>query len=241
MKTKIINVVLFITWFCWGFGPSQAMAQEKFDKLELTNGTVYENVTVTGSNPDGLRITHSKGVAKAPFALLSEDIQKKSAYDKEKAEAFIAAEKERNDKAWEQKWGKKEEPKVESPAAAARTVEKPKTALEEYHDRTLVARTKTRLQALPTGFHNPNGVGLIYEPEASDPLWQLEYDAAKVLNVHIGKQRRMDAHSLMSGKEGYSYANGRWSPENPFESRRWQETQETRKLRQQWLEMQGKQ
>lgn len=48
-----------------------ALAQPThYPTLTLTDGTRYRGATVTTIQPDGLRITHSEGVAKMPYEAL---------------------------------------------------------------------------------------------------------------------------------------------------------------------------
>lgn len=60
-------------------------ATPKGMEIVTTNGTKYENVTVTLVEPDGISISHEAGVAKVLFTDLSEANRAKYGYDPEKA------------------------------------------------------------------------------------------------------------------------------------------------------------
>jgi len=71
--------------------------------LTTVNGQRFEGVEVLKQDPDGLLFRHSKGMAKVPFADLSEEVQKRFNYKPEAAAAFVKehldAEKEAKAKA----------------------------------------------------------------------------------------------------------------------------------------------
>jgi hypothetical protein len=55
------------------------------------DGKTYKHAKITAVDPDGLRITHSTGVTKAPFDNLPDDIQKQYHYDPAKVAAWRRA------------------------------------------------------------------------------------------------------------------------------------------------------
>jgi flagellar basal body rod protein FlgC len=57
------------------------------DDWKTTDGKVYQNVQVVGSNPEAVTILHQDGGASVPLANLPADIQKRFNYDPAKAEA----------------------------------------------------------------------------------------------------------------------------------------------------------
>lgn len=61
------------------------------EDLTLADGTVYKNITVTKTDPDGLRIIHSDGGGKVLFTQLPEAIQKKYHYDPVAAQKYTEA------------------------------------------------------------------------------------------------------------------------------------------------------
>lgn len=71
--------------------------------LTTVNGETFNEVKVLKHDPDGLMFRHAKGIAKIPFANLSEEVQKRYEYKPEAAAAFVKehvdAEKEAKAKA----------------------------------------------------------------------------------------------------------------------------------------------
>jgi hypothetical protein len=71
--------------------------------LTTLKGRTFEQVEVLKHDPDGLMFRHAKGMAKVPFADLSEEVQKRFNYKPETAAAFVKehvdAEKEAKAKA----------------------------------------------------------------------------------------------------------------------------------------------
>ena len=57
--------------------------------LKTERGKSYRGCKVRKVDPDGLTVSHSQGIAKIAFTELSEAVQKRHGYDKEKSEAFI--------------------------------------------------------------------------------------------------------------------------------------------------------
>jgi hypothetical protein len=70
---------------------SQATQQTDRVDITLRSGETYQNCKVTKTEPDGITVMHSKGIAKLPFSNLPEDYQKKYNYDPEKATAYAQA------------------------------------------------------------------------------------------------------------------------------------------------------
>jgi tetrahydromethanopterin S-methyltransferase subunit G len=56
--------------------------------ITTRDGTTYHNVEVTGVDADGIRVMHSKGVAKLRFEELPEPLQKQYHYDAAKVGAY---------------------------------------------------------------------------------------------------------------------------------------------------------
>jgi hypothetical protein len=56
--------------------------------ITTRNGATYHSATVTGVDPDGIRVTHSTGVAKLRFEDLPEALQKQYHYDPSKVAAY---------------------------------------------------------------------------------------------------------------------------------------------------------
>ena len=56
--------------------------------ITTRDGTIYRNAQVTGVDPDGIRVTHSTGVAKLRFEDLPEALQKQYHYDAAKVAAY---------------------------------------------------------------------------------------------------------------------------------------------------------
>jgi hypothetical protein len=73
------------------------------ESLTTVNGETFHKVKVLKHDPDGLMFRHAKGIAKIPFANLSEEVQKRYEYKPEAAAAFVKehldAEKEAKAKA----------------------------------------------------------------------------------------------------------------------------------------------
>ncbi|NQW99052.1 hypothetical protein HQ447_00230, partial [bacterium] len=59
----------------------------EFEKLETTNGKIYEHAKVRRVEPDGISIMHDAGTAKVLFENLSPDLQSAFGYSPEKAAA----------------------------------------------------------------------------------------------------------------------------------------------------------
>lgn len=67
-----------------------ALAQDpprEFDKLETTNGRVYERVKVSKIEPDGISIVHEAGTAKIQFERLPQELRDAFGFDAGKAES----------------------------------------------------------------------------------------------------------------------------------------------------------
>lgn len=62
---------------------------DELTSLFTIYGQHYTKVEVLKADPDGLLFRHAKGIAKIPFANLSEDVQKRFNYKPEAAEAFV--------------------------------------------------------------------------------------------------------------------------------------------------------
>jgi len=58
------------------------------DDLRLSKGVVYKEYKIARTEPDGIVITHSTGIAKILFWELPEDIQNKYNYDLQAAQAY---------------------------------------------------------------------------------------------------------------------------------------------------------
>jgi hypothetical protein len=96
--------------------------------LQQVDGTVYRKVRVTQVDPDGLVISHEKGVAKVDFAKLSPELQQRYSYSEKKAALYRAQETRRE----------------------ARTAEEKQRLLKEYEEREL-ARIQKLMEAGATG------------------------------------------------------------------------------------------
>lgn len=72
-----------------------SFAEEKISLTTVT-GKVYEEVTISKVDPDGLKIMHSGGIAKVKFSDLNTELQEKYGYDPSAAQGFEQAQKEKN-------------------------------------------------------------------------------------------------------------------------------------------------
>jgi hypothetical protein len=70
--------------------PPATPAPERMD-LTTRSGITYLDCIITRVEPDGISVTHTKGVAKIPFTDLPEAFQKKYNYDPAKAAAYTRA------------------------------------------------------------------------------------------------------------------------------------------------------
>lgn len=66
--------------------------QRKMERLEMPDGSVYENVTVTSYSPAWVKIMHRSGVSKLMLSECDEEMQELYSYDAGKAEAYLSAE-----------------------------------------------------------------------------------------------------------------------------------------------------
>jgi hypothetical protein len=83
MKTTLPTFLfLFCASFVLGVDPG-AIAEVK-----TLDGKVFQGVTISRVEPDGLRIFHSAGIAKIPVEMLPEDLKAKFNFDMSHAEAF---------------------------------------------------------------------------------------------------------------------------------------------------------
>ncbi|MEX1116796.1 MAG: hypothetical protein WEB53_16230 [Akkermansiaceae bacterium] len=64
----------------------------EFERLETTNGKIYEHVKVRKIEPDGIAIMHEAGMAKVLFENLSQELQTAFGYDPAKAREHRQAE-----------------------------------------------------------------------------------------------------------------------------------------------------
>lgn len=96
--------------------------------LQQVDGTVYRKVRVMQVDPDGLVISHEKGVAKVDFAKLSPDLRQRYSYSEKKAAIYREQETQR----------------------AVRTAEEKQRLLKEYEEREL-ARIQKLMEAGATG------------------------------------------------------------------------------------------
>jgi len=67
-----------------------SLATQATDRVDITtrSGLVYRNCKITRAEPDGITVTHAKGIAKIPFEDLPSDVQQEHQYDPEKARAY---------------------------------------------------------------------------------------------------------------------------------------------------------
>jgi len=75
-----------------------SLATQQTDRVDITvrSGEIYKNCKVTRTEPDGITVMYSKGIAKLPFSNLSDDYQNKYNYDPRKATSYAqAVEKQR--------------------------------------------------------------------------------------------------------------------------------------------------
>ena len=96
--------------------------------LQQVDGTVYRKVRVMQVDPDGLVISHEKGVAKVDFTKLPPDLQQRYSYSEKKAAIYREQETRRE----------------------ARTAEEKQRLLKEYEEREL-ARIQKLMEAGATG------------------------------------------------------------------------------------------
>src|SRR5215203_4760352 len=69
---------------------------QSFDRLTTMTGKVFDNVTVTAVEPDGLRLRHDAGVSKIAFADLPSSLARQYPHDSKKAAEFAAESEARN-------------------------------------------------------------------------------------------------------------------------------------------------
>ena len=67
-----------------------ACARLSAEDFTTVEGKKYEGVTISRVEPDGLMVVTDSGIAKIPFLLLPEDVQKKYGYDPKAAAEFSA-------------------------------------------------------------------------------------------------------------------------------------------------------
>lgn len=96
--------------------------------LQQVDGTVYRKVRVMQVDPDGLVISHEKGVAKVDFTKLPPDLQQRYGYSEKKAAIYREQETQRE----------------------VRTAEEKQRLLKEYEEREL-ARIQKQMAAGATG------------------------------------------------------------------------------------------
>lgn len=104
--------------------PAAVLAED----LQQIDGTVYRKVRVTLVEPDGLTVSHEKGVAKVDFSKLSPEVRERYGYNEKKAAAYREQETQR----------------------AARTAEEKQRLLKEYEEREL-ARIQKQMEAGASG------------------------------------------------------------------------------------------
>jgi len=96
--------------------------------LQQVDGTVYRKVRVMQVDPDGLVISHEKGVAKVDFTKLPPDLQQRYSYSEKKAAIYREQETQRE----------------------VRTAEEKQRLLKEYEEREL-ARIQKQMAAGASG------------------------------------------------------------------------------------------
>lgn len=87
MCVKRVSFCLLIIWSAIGCGSSGA------EELRTTDGRIFQEVTVTKVEPDGLSIRHSTGTAKLPVLSLPDDVRRQHGLDPDKAAAYEKAKK----------------------------------------------------------------------------------------------------------------------------------------------------
>lgn len=81
------SLIFFAVVICAGIGFLNAQ-ELKIPKLKVPKPggeTVYKNLVLTKTEPDGLRFAHDSGFVKVPFEHLPKDIQEQFKFDPEKA------------------------------------------------------------------------------------------------------------------------------------------------------------
>ncbi len=80
-----------------------ATASESTQRVDIKtlSGLTYTKCRITKTEPDGITIYHSKGVAKIPFTTLSQEYRKRYNYDPTNAMAYAQAAAEQNVAAWD--------------------------------------------------------------------------------------------------------------------------------------------
>ncbi len=87
----------------YNYDPTNAIvgvdASESTQRVEVKtlNGLTYTKCKITKTEPDGITVYHSKGVAKIPFAILSEEYRKRYNYDPTNAMVYAQAAAKQNE------------------------------------------------------------------------------------------------------------------------------------------------
>lgn len=110
--------------------------------IRTSSGEIYKNCKVTKAEPDGITIFHSKGVAKIPFANLSQDYQRQFNYNPSNSAAYAEAQAKQNAEAWK----RIEKERVEASILDAIQRRRTQAAMDRWNSQD---REKRRKEAKP--------------------------------------------------------------------------------------------
>lgn len=110
MSQVTISIVLTMLLLATSVATSQTVDTPKKAKtvsettqridIRTSSGVTYTKCKITKTEPDGISVLHSKGVAKIPFTNLSREYQKKFNYDPTNATVYAKASAKKDAEAW---------------------------------------------------------------------------------------------------------------------------------------------